>query len=115
MELRSHHKGTIIFFLSLDFLKLRLPKFINKESFYAKSNSNYKAQKKEPIINKVALNFESKVEQYENIDNNHTKSNYISPSLDILESKNINQKISNKEFIERNSNLLVSVFADFNI
>ena len=88
------------YFLSLDFLKLRLPKFnINKESFYAKSNSNYKAQKKEPIINKVALNFESKVEQYENIDNNHTKSNYISPSLDILESKNINQKKSNKEFI----------------
>jgi len=108
--------GTVIFFLSLDFLKLRLPKFnINKEIFYAKSNSNYKAQKKEPIINKVALNFESKVEQYENIDDNHIKSNYTSPSLDILENKNINQKKFNKEIIEKNSNLLESVFADFNI
>ena len=108
--------GAIIFFLSLDILKLRLPKFkIHKKSFLAKSNSDHKMQKKEPIINKVALNTEDEVEQDKNIDQNYYNNNYTSPSLDILESKNINQKKSSKELIEKNSNLLESVFADFNI
>jgi len=108
--------GAIIFFLSLDILKLRLPKFkIHKKSFLAKSNSDHKMQKKEPIINKVALNKEDEVEQDKNIDHNYYNNNYTSPSLDILESKNINQKKSSKELIEKNSNLLESVFADFNI
>ena len=47
--------------------------------------------------------------------NDSIRDNYTSPSLDILENKIINQKKSDKDLIEKNSNLLESVFADFNI
>ena len=49
------------------------------------------------------------------MNNNQINNNYASPSLDILENKIVNQKKSSIELIEKNSNLLESVFADFNI
>jgi len=108
--------GTIIFFLSIDILKLRLPKFkINKPSFSTKSKVDYKIQKKEPIINNFATNLDEEKELDRLSNNDSIRDNYTSPSLDILENKIINQKKSDKDLIEKNSNLLESVFADFNI
>ena len=108
--------GTIIFFLSLDILKLRLPKFkVIKPRFSAKSKVDHKIQKKEPIINNFAPNLDEKKE-FDRLSNNGSiRENYTSPSLDILENKIINQKKSDKDLIEKNSNLLESVFEDFNI
>jgi hypothetical protein len=55
--------GTIIFFLSLDILKLRLPKInINKQRFSTKSKVDHKIQKKEPIINNFAINLDKEKE-----------------------------------------------------
>ncbi len=110
--------GAIIFFFSLDIIKiLRLPKFnFNKKDFSSKLNTDHKVQKKEPIINKIILNSDKDIELNRSLGNNdQIQKNYASPSLDILENKNINQQKSSKELIEKNSNLLESVFADFNI
>ena len=103
-------------FLSLDILKLRLIKFnINRQRSSSKSKVDHKTQKKEPIINNYPINLDEKIEVDIPLNNVSTRDNYTSPSLDILENKIINQKKSDKDLIEKNSNLLESVFADFNI
>ena len=108
--------GTIIFFLSLDILKLRLPKFkINKPRFSTKSKVDHKIQKKEPIMNNFATNLDEEKELDRPSNSDLIQDNYTSPSLDILENKIINHKKSDKNLIEKNSNLLESVFVDFNI
>ena len=109
--------GTIIFFLSLNIITtLRFPKFkFNKKSFSSKPETFSKTQKKEPIIKNISIKSDLEVDLERPVNNNQINNNYASPSLDILENKNVNQKNFSKEFIERNSNLLESVFADFNI
>ncbi len=109
--------GTIIFFLSLNIITtLRFPKFkFNKESFSSKPETFSKTQKKEPIIKNISIKSDLEVDLERPVNDNQINNNYASPSLDILENKNVNQKNFSKEFIERNSNLLESVFADFNI
>ena len=109
--------GTVIFFFSLDILKLRLPKIdINRQRFSSKSKIDHKTPKKEPIINNFITNLDEEKELNKPLnDNDSIQDNYTSPSLDILENKIINQKKSDKHLIEKNSNLLESVFADFNI
>jgi S-DNA-T family DNA segregation ATPase FtsK/SpoIIIE len=108
--------GTIIFFLSLDILKIKLPKInINKQSFSSKSNFNPNIQKKEPIINNIVRNLDEEVIPDNLSNDNSIQNNYESPSLDILENKTIDNRKSDKSDIEKNSNLLESVFADFNI
>ena len=109
--------GTIIFFLSLNIITtLRFPKFkFSKESFSSKPETFSKTQKKEPVIKNISIKSDLEVDLERPSNNNQINNNYASPSLDILENKNVNQKNFSKEFIERNSNLLESVFADFNI
>ncbi len=109
--------GTIIFFLSLNIITtLRFPKFkFNKKSFSSKPETFSKTQKKEPIIKNISIKSDLEVDLERPVNNNQINNNYASPSLDILENKNVNQKNFSKELIERNSNLLESVFADFNI
>ena len=108
--------GTIIFFLCLDILKLRLPKInINKQRFSSKTRFNHKIQKKDPIISNFSINLDKEEEVDESLKNVSIRNDYASPSLDILENKIINQKRSDKDLINKNSNLLESVFADFNI
>ena len=108
--------GIIMFFKSLDVLKFRLLKInINKQRFSSKSKFNYKPQKKEPIINNFSINLDEEKDLDDRLNNDSIQNNYASPSLDILENKIVNQKKSSKDLIEKNSNLLESVFADFNI
>ena len=108
--------GTIIFFLCLDIFKLRLPKInFNNQRFSSKSEFNHKIQKKEPIINNFNINLDEGKKADKSLNNISVQNNYASPSLDILENKTINQKKYDKDLINKNSNLLESVFADFNI
>ena len=109
--------GTIIFFLSLNIITtLRFPKFkFNKKSFSSKPETFSKTRKKEPIIKNISIKSDLEVDLERPVNDNQINNNYASPSLDILENKIVNQKKSSKEFIEKNSNLLESVFADFNI
>ena len=110
--------GTAIFFLSLDILKtFKLPRLnFNKQNSLSKSKSDYKMQKKDPIISTTPLSSEMKIGLDKSLENkNYVENNYSSPSLDILENKINNQNKTNKDNIEKNSNLLESVFADFNI
>ena len=109
--------GIIILFLCLNITPtLRFPKFrFSKVSFSSKPETFSKIQKKEPIIKNISLKSDLEEELDRPLNNNQINNNYASPSLDILENKIVNQKKSSKEFIEKNSNLLESVFADFNI
>ena len=108
--------GTIIFFLSLDILKIKFPKInINKQSFSSKSNFNPNIQKKEPIINSIVRNLDEEIIPDNLSNDNSIQNNYESPSLDILENKTVDKRKSDMGDIEKNSNLLESVFADFNI
>ena len=109
--------GIIIFLLSLNILrKFKLPKLnFNKQSFSSNSKSHNKIHKKEPFINNLNSNSGEEVKLDKNLENNQIQNNYASPSLEILENKINNKKKSSNDFIKENSNLLESVFADFNI
>jgi len=76
-------------------------------------------KKKDPIINNIEnrvndpgvdnLNFLEK-------ENNAQRNNYLSPSLEILDEKNVLlEKVKDKDEIKTNSELLERVFEDFNI
>jgi len=109
--------GIIIFLLSLNILrKFKLPKLnFNKQSFSSNSKSHNKIHKKEPFINNLNSNSGEEIKLDKNLENNQIQNNYASPSLEILENKINNKKKSSNDFIKENSNLLESVFADFNI
>ena len=110
--------GTIIFFLSLNIIQtLRFPKFyFNKGGLSSRPEIENKIPKKEPIIKNMSIRSDMAVEfDSPSEDSIQINNNYASPSLDILENKIVNQKKSSKELIEKNSILLESVFADFNI
>ena len=109
--------GIIIFLLSLNILrKFKLPKLnFNKQSFSSNSKSHNKIHKKEPFINNLNSNSGEEIKLDKNLENIQIQNNYASPSLEILENKINNKKKSSNDFIKENSNLLESVFADFNI
>ena len=109
--------GTIFFFLSQNILSLiRLPKINFYNLFKSKDSSISSISKKEPIINNsIQLSKDDALEEnrFKNSENSQI---YFSPSLDILES---NEASSNKKLdsnhIRTNSDLLETVFSDFNI
>ena len=110
--------GLILFFFSQDLFKfIRLPKLNFKNLSKNKNNKSIKI-KKDPVIRNHISNA-SEVDnntEISNVVNNNRKNQYLSPSLDILESssKNTSKGINNKE-IDESSNLLEKVFSDFNI
>jgi len=110
--------GLILFCLSINLFNLfRLPP-INLNFLRIKQEKTIKKTlKKEPVINqvKVSTNQTSKINT-ENFSKDEKISNYLSPSLDILENENTNKKSKNNlDGIKENSSLLERVFADFNI
>ena len=99
-------------YLKLPSLKIRnFAKNENKRPIYPKI-------KKEPIISQIPTTNINKerISENKNIQKEFSKSNFSSPSLDILENEKVNSKRKiEKENIEENSNLLEKVFKDFNI
>ena len=110
--------GLILFCLSINLFNLfRLPT-INLNFLRIKQEKTIKKSlKKEPVINQVNVptNQTRKINT-ENFSKDEKISNYLSPSLDILENENTNKKSKNNlDGIKENSSLLERVFADFNI
>ena len=113
--------GISIYMISqnfLDLFKISKPKLNN---IFKRDNRNSVSGnkiKKEPIINNISSNNYTQDEINENIDEVplNQKTKYFSPSLEILETDNASaKKRLDKENIKANSNLLESVFQDFNI
>ncbi len=114
--------GFSIFLFSQNiFYLFKMPNTSFKDLFkIAKEEKSKKAQiKKEPIINSVLNTYGQDVknvnsEKYE--DGSNLKDNYLSPSLEILDTNNaLSKKKVDSETIKSNSELLESVFEDFNI
>jgi len=109
--------GLILFFFSQNLFKLnRLAKLNFKNMSRQKKYESTKI-KKEPVIrNHISDAFKEDDTEKSNAENIDRKDQYLSPSLDILESnaKNIRKGINNKD-IDESSNLLEKVFSDFNI
>ena len=91
--------------INLNFLRIKQKKTIKK------------TLKKEPVINQVNVSSNQiRKINTENFTKDEKISNYLSPSLDILENENSNKKSKNNlDGIKENSDLLERVFADFNI
>ena len=113
--------GISIYMLSQNFLglfKISKPKLNN---IFKRDNQNSLSGnkiKKEPIINNISSNNYTQDEINENIDevSLNQKTKYFSPSLEILETDNASaKKRLDKDNIKANSDLLESVFRDFNI
>ena len=114
--------GLFIYFLTQNIFNFfRIPR-IKLNNFFKSDNRKEVSKnkiKKEPIINNISTNTFSKEninEEHSNEENLHQKTEYSSPSLEILETDNaLAKKKLDKENIKANSNLLESVFQDFNI
>ena len=114
--------GLFIYFLTQNIFNFfRIPR-IKLNNFFKSDNRKEVSKnivKKEPIINNISTNVFSKEninEEHSNEENLHQKTEYSSPSLEILETDNaLAKKKLDKENIKANSNLLESVFQDFNI
>ena len=114
--------GLFIYFLTQNIFNFfRIPR-IKLNSIFKSDNRKEVSKnkiKKEPIINNISTNTFSKEninEEHSNEENLHQKTEYSSPSLEILETDNaLAKKKLDKENIKANSNLLESVFQDFNI
>ncbi len=114
--------GIILFFISQNIIYFfKIPKF-NLISLFKMEKDNDSLSikvKKEPLINNLKeVEHESHISNFEDIEegDNNQKSNYFSPSLEILDTKDQQlQGKSNKEKIKLNSELLEKVFEDFNI
>ena len=108
--------GVVLYLLSQNIIKLfSVPKIniIRLFELNKKKSDTYNKIKKEPLINNIPS---YSVEPEIKTDDEDLKSNYHSPSLDILDAdKSNDKKISDKEKIKANSNLLERVFEDFNI
>ena len=114
--------GIVIYLFSQNIFNLfSIPKINITKIFKYNENKlkNYKSVKKEPLINRVSLSSvesEPKEENKNDIEDLDLKSNYNSPSLDILDTdKPTDRNRSDKESIKANSELLERVFEDFNI
>ena len=114
--------GLFIYFLTQNIFNFfRIPR-IKLNNFFKSDNRKEVSKnivKKEPIINNISTNVFSKEninEEHSNEENLHQRTEYSSPSLEILETDNaLAKKKLDKENIKANSNLLESVFQDFNI
>ena len=114
--------GLFIYFLTQNIFNFfRIPR-IKLNSIFKSDNRKEVSKnkiKKEPIINNISTNVFSKEninEEHSNEENLHQRTEYSSPSLEILETDNaLAKKKLDKENIKANSNLLESVFQDFNI
>ena len=113
--------GISIYMLSQNFLglfKISKPKLNNIFKKDSRNNISGNKIKKEPIISNVSSNNYTQDKINENIDEVflNQKTKYFSPSLEILETDNASaKKRIDKENIKANSDLLESVFQDFNI
>ncbi len=114
--------GLILFLAVQNIIYLfKVPKL--KFFDFFKSNRNDKSFstniKKDPIIsNNANIVSVSNVDNFNTLDrkNDEQRSDYLSPSLEILDAKNVQlQKAKNNEEIKSNSELLEKVFEDFNI
>ena len=99
----------------IKFPKIKLSKTINKNKGVYQTTRI----KKDPIINDLNSNSSEKIneihEEYQ-VNQPKEKSEYLSPSLEILESNNaVAKKKLDEDNIKANSNLLEKVFQDFNI
>ena len=112
--------GFLFFSLSINIFKLiNIPDISFKKIFYNKESDKKQRIKKEPFIfNSVPTSEYKEDIETTNLTNRDSseKLNYISPSLDILNSnlEKSGKRISEKN-IDENSELLEKVFADFNI
>ena len=109
--------GLSMFIFSQNIFQLfKFPK-INIVSVIKKSGKtelNKTHVKKDPIINTVLQTNDNENEEYK--DDNNLEINYLSPSLEILDTKNQLSKSNNdNENMKANSELLEKVFDDFNI
>ena len=109
--------GLSMFIFSQNIFQLfKFPK-INMISVIKKSGKkelNKTHVKKDPIINTILQTNDNENEEYK--DNNNLEINYLSPSLEILDTKNQLSKSNNdNENKKANSELLEKVFEDFNI
>ena len=109
--------GLSMFIFSQNIFQLfKFPK-INVVSVIKKSGKkelNKTHVKKDPIINTVLQTNDNENEEYK--DDNNLEINYLSPSLEILDTKNQLSKSNNdNENMKANSELLEKVFEDFNI
>ena len=114
--------GFLMFLFSQSIISLlKLPKIRLKKIFIRNTNKNdhENSIKKDPIINSVYTNLSKEENCFsENYDPGQSfkSTEYLSPSLEILESNNTRVKNKlDKENTEANSNLLEKVFQDFNI
>ena len=93
------------------FPKINIVSVIKKSG---KKEINKTYVKKDPIINTVLQTNDNENEEYK--DDNNLEINYLSPSLEILDTKNQLSKSNNdNENMKANSELLEKVFEDFNI
>ena len=113
--------GFLIYLFSQNILSLiKFPK-IKLNKIISKNNDVYQKTKvkKDPIINNLNSNSSEKINDFEEkyqTNQSKEKSEYLSPSLEILESNNaIAKKKLDEDNIKANSNLLEKVFQDFNI
>ena len=109
--------GLSMFIFSQNIFQLfKFPK-INIVSVIKKSGKtelNKTHVKKDPIINTVLQTNDNENEEYK--DDNNLEIDYLSPSLEILDTKNQLSKSNNdNENMKANSELLEKVFDDFNI
>ncbi len=114
--------GLLIFLLSQNiFYLFKIPKINLLNLFKNEDEKKFgKAKiKKEPIINNILKKHDQNIDTSENgmyYDKSEKGTNYLSPSLEILEADNQLSKSDNgKENIKANSDLLEKVFEDFNI
>ena len=109
--------GLSMFIFSQNIFQLfKFPK-INIVSVIKKSGKkelNKTHVKKDPIINTILQTNDNENEEYK--DDNNLEINYLSPSLEILDTKNqISKSNNDNENKKANSELLEKVFEDFNI
>ena len=111
--------GILIYFFSQNiFYLFKFPK-INYSKLFRSEEKKVNTIKKEPLINSVSLSpvNTKDEEEYENSHQSQKlKSNYHSPSLEILDTGvTIEKSRQGKANIQSNSDLLEKVFDDFNI
>ncbi len=113
--------GLSIYLLSQNILILfKIPKISIKKIFKRniQDDNLNKKNKKDPFINNINRDGYSEINDLNEVNENikSEKTEYLSPSLEILDSNNaLAKKKLDKENIKANSNLLERVFQDFNI
>ena len=110
--------GLVFFLLSQNILSLiKIPKLRSYNILKKDDKIDNLINKKEPIINNnLSINNDIEIQDETELQNNENLQIYSQPSLDILESSGISSKERNDNGdIKTNSNLLETVFLDFNI